>query len=104
MSRRRHPRHGDGTAWLVADRLAGDFLCYWYAGPNDAYLAEHARAVTAVDAVAWGRLRTARVRIRTADAHTYWAGSAPRPDGFRSTWTEREVAPARIAIAGGSTC
>ncbi len=47
MSRRRK-RHGDGTAWLVADRLEGDYLCYWYAGTGDGHLVESARVASAV--------------------------------------------------------
>jgi hypothetical protein len=81
-------RHGDGTAWLVVGRPSGDYLCYWYTGTNDGHLVEHKRVATAADAVAWGRLRTSRVRIRTPDARTYWAGTAPRPATFTSTWKE----------------
>ena len=70
MRRHRRPRHGDGTASLVADRAKGDYLCYWYTGTGDARLVEHARAASAEEAIAWGRDRTARVRIRTAEART----------------------------------
>jgi hypothetical protein len=87
MSRHRRRRHGEGTAWLVADRLNCDYLCYWYAGTNDGHLIEQARAATAMDAVAWGRERTPRVRIRTDAARTYWAGTAPRPATFAESWT-----------------
>jgi hypothetical protein len=82
----RRPRHGDGTAWLVADRAHGDFLCYWYVGRTGDHLGEQARAASAGDAVAWGRARTTRVRIRTVDGCSQWAGSAPRPEGFSSSW------------------
>ena len=88
MRRHRRLRHGDGTAWLVVDRSNGDYLCYWYAGGNDDRLVEQARVASASDAVAWGALRTSRVRIRTADACTYWAGTGPRPEGFTRTWTD----------------
>ena len=88
MSRHRTPKHGDGTAWLVVDRARGDYSCSWFAGTHDGRLVEHARIATASEAVAWGRSRTARVRIRTADACTYWAGTAPRPEGFSHSWTE----------------
>ena len=88
MRRHRTPRHGDGTAWLVADRLKGDYLCSWYTGTHGGHLVEDARVPTASEAVAWGRSRTSRVRIRTADARTYWAGTAPRPEGFSHTWTD----------------
>lgn len=71
----RKPRRGDGTAWLVADTEHDDFLCYWYAGPNDVRLVEQSRVPSAAQAVAWGRLRTDRVRIRTADARTSWVGA-----------------------------
>jgi hypothetical protein len=43
---------------------------------------------SAADAVAWGRLRSPSVRIRTGDSRTYWAGTAARPGGFDHTWTE----------------
>jgi hypothetical protein len=86
MRQHRRPGHGDGTAWLVADRAEGDDICYWYAGTGDAHLVEHARAASAEEAIDWGRDRTPRVRIRTADARSYWAGTAPRPEGFARTW------------------
>lgn len=77
---------GDGAAWLVADRTRDDFACYWYVGHAGDQLAEQSRAATAEDAVLWGRTRTTRVRIRTADGCSQWAGSAPRPDGMSQTW------------------
>jgi hypothetical protein len=86
------PRHGDGTAWLVADRAHGDFACYWYIGRAGDHLGEQARVVTAEDAVAWGRARTTRVRIRTADGCSQWAGSAPRPEGLSHTWASPTAA------------
>ena len=92
MRPQRSPRHGDGTAWLVVDRRNGDYLCYWYAGLDDAHLVERARARTRADALAWGRRRTSRVRIRTAESFTYWAGTASRPQGFIRTRTDA-VAP-----------
>jgi hypothetical protein len=84
----RRSRRGGGTAWLVFDGSTGGYLCYWYAGTNDDHLLEQARAKDAPDAVAWGRLRTSRVRIRAVDRCTYWAGSAPRPDAFTRTWLD----------------
>ena len=86
---RRHsrPRDGEGTAWLVADRARGDFICYWYVGRTDDHLEQQARAATAEDAVAWGRARSARVRIRTAGGCSQGAGVAPRPEGMSHTWT-----------------
>ena len=87
MRRREHrPHRGEGTAWLVADRVQGDFLCYWYVGRAGDHLGEQARAATAEDAVAWGRVRTTRARIRTADGCSQWAGAAPRPEGLSHTW------------------
>ena len=85
----RHPaREGEGSAWLVADRREpAGFHCYWYMGPADDHLVERAHVVGAADAVAWGRERTPRVRIRTADGTSSWAGTAPRPDGIARTWT-----------------
>jgi hypothetical protein len=83
----RNPRHGDGTTWLVADRARGDFVCYWYVGRAGDHLGEQARAATAEEAVAWGRARTARVRIRTVDGCSQWAGAASRPEGLSHTWT-----------------
>ena len=91
MSRHRPPQHGEGTAWLVLDMAKEDYSCSWYTGTNDGRLVEHARIPTASDAVAWGRSRTPRVRIRTADARTYWAGTAPRPEGFSHTWTDSDT-------------
>lgn len=88
MTRRpKPPRHGDGTVWVVVDQVNGDYLCYWYAGLTDNDLVEHARAATADDAVEWGRQRTPRVRIRTADNCTYWAGTVPSPAGLTLTWS-----------------
>lgn len=83
----RRPRHGDGTAWLVADGAQGDFACYWYVGRAGDHLGEQARAATADEAVAWGCARTTRVRIRTLDGCSQWAGAAPRPEGLSHTWT-----------------
>ena len=91
MRRHRRPRRGDGTAWLVADRRDGSFLCDWYAGRNDIQLVEHARVANAADAVAWGRLRTARVRLRASDARSYWAGIGPRPERFTRTWHDPDT-------------
>jgi hypothetical protein len=88
MARSGRPRRGEGTAWLVEDNIGQDYICSWYFGPYDAHLAEQARLPTSADALAWGRERTARVRIRTAAARTYWAGSAPPPEGFTHTWPE----------------
>jgi hypothetical protein len=90
--RRRRARTGDGTAWLVADRVKGDYLCYWYAGPGGGELMDQARVANASDAVAWGRLHTSRVRIRTPNNCTSWAGTAPRPQGFNHTWTHPDTA------------
>lgn len=87
MSRHHTPQRGDGTVWLGADRHRGDYLCSWYAGLNDDHLVEQARAADASDAVSWGLRRTGRVRIRTTEAHTYWAGTASRPEGFSDTWS-----------------
>jgi hypothetical protein len=78
----------DGTAWLVVDRTRGDYLCYWYAGANDGYLIERARVANESDAVTWGRERTSRVRIRTMNGWTAWAGTAPMPEGITHRWSE----------------
>lgn len=86
---RHTPRAGDGTAWLVADGAApSGFNCYWYAGPVADHLVEHAHVSTETAAVGWGRTRTSRVRIRTADGRSSWAGTAPRPGGIAHTWIE----------------
>jgi hypothetical protein len=92
MRRHRQPRHGEGTAWLVVDRITGDYLCYWYTGTGDGHLVEQARAASAEEAVAWGRQRTPLVRIRTTDAATLWAGTGPRPEGFARSWTQDDPA------------
>ena len=84
----RRVRPGEGTAWLVADRLRNDYACYRYVGRNGDHLAERARQPTTEQALAWGRARTTRVRIRTTEARTYWAGTAPGPEGFMYTWPE----------------
>lgn len=89
MSGGRTPQHGDGTACLVVDRSNGGQLCYCYDGTNDGHPVERARVAGAADAVAWGRLRSPSVRIRTGDSRTYWAGTAPRPGGFDHTWTDQ---------------
>ena len=96
------PRTGDGTAWLVADRIKGDYLCYWYTGVCDGHLCDHGRVPTAVEAVAWGRRRTPRVRIHTADTYTYWAGTASRPEEFTHTWIVPD--PAVAGTLGGASC
>ena len=88
MRRHREPRDGEGTAWLGADATKDDYLCFGYVGPNDARLAEQARLPTEALAVAWGRARTTRVRIRTGEGRTYWAGTARRPEGFTLTWSD----------------
>jgi hypothetical protein len=93
MTKDRHlPFDAEGTVWLVADRARGDFDCYWYVGRAGDRLGDEARAETAEDTVAWGRTRTIRVRIRTADGCSEWAGSAPRPHGISRTWAVRIAA------------
>ena len=91
MRRHRAPRHGDGTAWLVADRARGDFSCGWYVGPTGDRLAERGRAGTAAEAVAWGRVRTTRVRIRTGDGRRTGPAQHPRPDGFTQPWSDESA-------------
>ena len=93
MSRLR-TRRGDGTAWLVADRSKGGYVCYWYVGTGDGHFVESERVETASAAVAWGRLRARRVRIRTAEGRAQWAGTADPPEGFGETWAE---SPAVVA-------
>jgi hypothetical protein len=78
---------GAGTAWLVADRRDGSYTCYLYSGPLDGRLDGHTRVANATDAVAWGRARTTRVRIRDVDGRSAWAGTGPRPDGITHTWS-----------------
>jgi cytidine deaminase len=88
MSGDGHARPGDGTVWVTTDAGHDAHHCYWYAGANDGHLVERASVITAAEAVAWGRLRSGRVRIRTADARTLWAGTAPRPSHFVGSWSE----------------
>jgi hypothetical protein len=98
----RKPRTGEGTAWLVVDRGQGDYLCYWYTGTHDGRLLESTRLPTAAEAVAWGRSRTAAVRIRTADGRTSWAGGEPRPAGFAHSWADAGPAVPAPSTAGGT--
>ena len=88
MTWSRRARRDRGTVWLVADRLRGDYACYRYVGRNGDHLAESARQDTTAHALEWGRARAGRVRIRTTEARTYWAGTAPRPDGLSYSWPE----------------
>lgn len=87
MRERHATRPGEGTAWLIAERSSDNFHCYWYTGRNDGQLVEQAGAATANDAVAWGQVRTPRVRIRTRDGQTQWAGTEPRPATFAVSWS-----------------
>jgi hypothetical protein len=87
MRKRHATRRGEGTVWLVADRLSNIVHCYWYAGASGGQLVEQASAASAGDAVTWGRDRTPRVRIRTREGETEWAGTAPRPDTFAASWS-----------------
>ena len=70
MRNRRTANRGEGTAWLVADRSNESVRCYWYAGASGGQLVEEADALSASAAVAWGLIRTPRVRIRTRDGET----------------------------------
>ena len=98
---------GKGQAWLIfhAGEELFNYQCYWMGGHCDDHLIEHGQAVTDIDAVAWAAARTPRARIRLPDHVTYWAGSAPRPNGFSRSWqppsaTARRApvpAPARAA-------
>jgi hypothetical protein len=83
---RRTAALGEGTAWLVADSSNDEFLCYWYFGTGGGRLAEHARVANAGAAVAWGRARTGRVRLRTSDGRMHWAGADTKPDAIDRTW------------------
>lgn len=78
---------GQGTAWLVHDAGRDCYHCYWLVGrPND-HLIERTTEPSAAGAVGWARCRTPSARIRLADHQTYWAGTAPAPQGFAGTWT-----------------
>lgn len=82
------PAVGQGTAWLIFD-AGGDLFryhCYWFGGRGGDHLIEHARLVTASDAVGWAAARTPRARIRLPDHRSYWAGSGPSPGGFAGVW------------------
>jgi len=83
----RRLRDAEGSAWLVADRAHGGFVCYWYTGRAGDHLGEQTRVANAEEAVAWGRARSSRVRIRTAEGSGQWAGAAPRPEGMSHTWS-----------------
>jgi hypothetical protein len=86
MRKRREGRIGEGTAWLITDRASSNVDCYWYSGVSGGQLVEQSSAASEVDAVAWGRVRTPRVRIRTQAGETQWAGTEPRPDTYAASW------------------
>ena len=88
MRGRRGANRGEGTAWLVADRSSESVRCYWYAGASGGQLVEQADAESASAAVAWGLVRTPRVRIRTRGAETQWAGTEARPETFTTSWSD----------------
>ena len=86
---RNESRTGSGTAWLVADGAEPlGFHCYWYTGRAEDHMVEHAHIPGATAAVAWGRQRTPRVRIRTPDRRSAWAGTVPAPAGITLKWIE----------------
>ena len=89
---RTRPRTGLGLAWLVAEKVAPGYRCYWYGGRSDGTLWEFGRAGSAREAVTWGLARTARVRIRDADGTTAWAGTTARPEGIGLTWSDPAIA------------
>jgi cytidine deaminase len=91
VAREAHSRPGDGTVWVVTDEGHDAHHCYWYTGASDDHLVERASVTTATEAVAWGRLRSGRVRIRSADGQTRWAGTAPRPSQFLESWTDETL-------------
>lgn len=76
------------TAWLVADHRKGDYLCLLYGGHAEDTLVAGGRAATAAAAVSWGLARTEHVRIRTREGHSYWAGTAVKPDGILEHWVD----------------
>lgn len=86
MRKQRDQKRGEGTAWLITDRSSSNVDCYWYSGASGGQLVEQASAASEIDAVAWGRVRTPRVRIRTRDGETQWAGTEPRPETFAASW------------------
>ncbi|MEY2473652.1 MAG: hypothetical protein QOK28_2981 [Actinomycetota bacterium] len=103
----RTARRGEGTAWLVADSSNDEFLCYWYFGTGGGRLAEQARVSSERGAVAWGRERSTRVRLRSTNGRTYWAGSDDKPDAIAHTWEDHnttaptgpvEEAAVRVAV------
>jgi hypothetical protein len=85
----RTARRGEGTAWLVADGSNDDFLCYWYFGAGGGRLADQARVTSERGAVAWGRERSTRVRLRSTNGRTYWAGSDDKPDAIAHIWQDQ---------------
>jgi len=94
--RGRSARRGEGTAWLVADCSNDEFMCYWYFGAGGGRLAAHARVSSESEAVAWGRERSRRVRLRATDGRTFWAGTDAKPDAIALIWLDRnaeEVVP-----------
>jgi hypothetical protein len=101
---RRFAAHGPrGIAHLVYDQAADVYQCYWFGGRSADHLIEHSEVTTAADAVAWAEARTPRARIRLPDHRTYWAGTAPSPDGFAGIWKPTPSTATSTSLQPGST-
>lgn len=74
-----------GLVCLVRDEHSGQFDCYWYRGRQEDHLVEQASCEDQSSAIAWGRARSGRVRVRD-HRQTAWAGSDSVDDGQTLTW------------------
>jgi len=85
-------RHaGQGIVSLIYDASRHVYSCYWFIGASEDGLIDHCVAPDAAAAVEWARIRSGRVRIRTPDRRTYWAGADPAPGGFAGIWQATPV-------------
>jgi cytidine deaminase len=85
--------HGRGTVFVHPDMVGGErvWTGYWErstgAGDEPAGILEEAgNWPDPAGAVAWGRSRTSRVVVVTADGETFWAGEADPPAEIPVRW------------------
>jgi hypothetical protein len=102
MRRQNRARHGEGTAWLVVDRIKGDKVCDWYTDAGDGRLVERARA--AQEPAAWGRQRNPRVRIHIVEAGFSPAPPSPGRDDQNQPSERRQLVGAHNSSSGAGSC